>query len=76
MSKRLIIKKKDEKCSDCGLLNYFVIFWIEYPVLIYVNNKFCNRNLVSVLFQCSVNISQTFYCLYKFNRGSRIGRNT
>ena len=29
---------------------YFLIFWIKYPILIYVNNKFCNRNLVPGLF--------------------------
>ena len=32
-----------KKRLDCGLLNCFVIFWIEYLVLIYVNNKFCNN---------------------------------
>ena len=26
-------------------LSCFLIFWIEYLVLIYVNNKFCNQNL-------------------------------
>ena len=63
------------KKPGCGLFIFFVIFWIEYPVLIYVNNKFFNRNLVSRLFKCSVNISPAFYCMYKFYRGSRIEGN-
>ena len=53
--------------------SYFLKF--EYPVLINVNNKFCNINLVSGLFQCSVKISRTFYCLCKFYRGGRIEGN-
>ena len=34
-------------------------FWIEYPVLfVYVNNKFCNQNLVLDLFCVVLIISQ------------------
>ena len=44
------------KCEK-GLtfLSCFVIFWIEYPVLIYVNNKFCNQNLGFDLYHAVLN---------------------
>ena len=41
-------------------LSCFVIFWIEYPVLIYVNNKFCNQNLGFDLYRAVLNISEVF----------------
>ena len=53
---------------------FFLIFWIEHPFVINVNNKFYNRNLVSGLSYCSINISRTFHYMYKLYRGSRIGK--
>ena len=63
------------KRPGCG--QFHLLYYFGPNVQLYgVNNKFCNINLVSGLFQCSVNISLTFFCLYKFYKGSRIGRNT
>ena len=41
-------------------LSCFVIFWIECPVLIYVNNKFCNQNLGFDLYCAMLHISKIF----------------
>ena len=49
-----------EKGRIVASLSCFVIFWIEYPVLIYVNNKFCNQNLGFDLYHKVLNISRIF----------------
>ena len=45
-------------------LSCFVIFWIEYPILIYVNNKFYNQNMGFDLYHAVLNISGIF-TIYK-----------
>ena len=46
----MVKELKSEKGRIVTSLSCFVIFWIEYPILIYVNNKFCNQNLCFDLF--------------------------
>ena len=48
---------KCEKGRIVASLSCFVILWIEYPVLIYVNNKFCNQNLGFDLYYAVLNVS-------------------
>ena len=43
------------RCRIVPSLSCFLIFWIEYPVLIYVNNKFCNQNLGFDLYRALLN---------------------
>ena len=47
-------------------LSCFVIFWIEYPVLIDVNSKFCNQNLGFDLYRVVLNISGIFIVCKNF----------
>ena len=49
-----------EKGQIVASLSCFVIFWIEYPVLIYVNNKFYNENLGFDLYRAVLNIFGIF----------------
>ena len=41
----------------------FVKFWAENPVSVYVNEKFCSKNLILNLFNVVLIIFQILYCL-------------
>ena len=56
----MVQELKCEKGWIVTSLSCFVIFWIEYPFLIYVNNKFCNQNLGFDLYRVVLNISRVF----------------
>ena len=56
----MVQELKCEKGRIVASLSCFVIFWIEYPVYIYVNNKFCNQNLCFDLYHAALNISGIF----------------
>ena len=56
----MVQEPKCEKGRIMASLSCFVIFLIEYSVLIYVNNKFCNQNLGFDLYRVVLNISEVF----------------
>ena len=62
----MVQELKCDKGQIVASLSCFVIFWIEYPVLIYVNNKFCNQNLGFDLYRAVLNISRIFIVCTNF----------
>ena len=62
----MVQELKCEKGRIMASLSCFVIFWIEYPVLIYVNNKFCNQNLGFDLFRAMLIIFRIFIVCTNF----------
>ena len=62
----MVQELKCEKGWIVVSLSCFVIFWIKYPVLIYVNNKFCNKNLDFDLYRAVLNISGIFIVCTNF----------
>ena len=62
----MVQELKCEKGRIMASLSCFVIFWIEYPVLIYVNNKFCNQNLGFDLFHAMLIIFRIFIVCTNF----------
>ena len=48
----------------------FVKFWAKNPISVYVNEKFCNKNLFLDLFGVVLIVFQILYCLHNVYRGS------